>query len=99
MAEYRKQTPKKLQLIDHFLVFTFLTGVFQFLYLVIVGQFPFNSFLSGFISSVGVFIFTVSLRLQVSNPSEFHNISTERAYADFVVCNVILFFVVMTFMG
>lgn len=42
---------------------------------------------------------SVCLRMQVSNPHEFHGISKERAYADYVVCNVILFFVVFTFIG
>jgi oligosaccharyltransferase complex subunit epsilon len=86
-------------LIDHFLVFALLTGMIEFIYVLLVGQFPFNSFLAGFVAAVGFFVFTVCLRLQVANPHEFHGISKERAYADYVVCNVILFFVVFTFMG
>lgn len=46
-----------------------------------------------------VTVVTVCLRLQVTNPQDFHNISPERAYADFVVCNIILYFVVVTFIG
>jgi len=97
LIEYKKQTPRKVQIIDCFIVFSFFTGVLQFLYLLLVGQFPYNCFLSGFLSCVGFFIFTVCLRMQVTS-SEF-SISPERAYADFIVCNAILFFVVMTFMG
>eukprot|EP00456_Euglypha_rotunda_P077837 TRINITY_DN7388_c0_g1_i2.p1 TRINITY_DN7388_c0_g1~~TRINITY_DN7388_c0_g1_i2.p1 ORF type:complete len:110 (-),score=7.54 TRINITY_DN7388_c0_g1_i2:86-415(-) len=95
---YTNETPLKIQLIDRFIIFAFLTGVIQFLYVILVGQFPFNSFLAGFISSVGVFIFTVCLRLQVTNKDDF-GITAERSYADYVVCNVILFFVVVTFIG
>ena len=39
------------------------------------------------------------LRVQLSAPLSFGGISVERAYAEYVICNVILFFVVITFMG
>jgi hypothetical protein len=58
LREYKAPTPTKIKLIDTFLIFSFLTGVVQFLYFVVVGQFPFNSFLSGLISTLGCFVFT-----------------------------------------
>ncbi|GAB1603764.1 dolichyl-diphosphooligosaccharide--protein glycosyltransferase subunit dad1-like [Argonauta hians] len=99
--EYMVNTPKKLKIIDAYLVYVFLTGVMQFLYICVVGTFPFNSFLSGFISSVGSFILAVCLRLQVNpqNKSDFTTISPERAFADFTFANVILHLVVMNFIG
>ena len=54
--EYRIKTPKKLKIVDSYLVYVLLTGIIQFLYCVLVGTFPFNSFLSGFISTVACFI-------------------------------------------
>lgn len=54
--EYQTTTPKKLKLIDAYLVYVLLTGIIQFAYCLLVGTFPFNSFLSGFISTVGCFI-------------------------------------------
>jgi hypothetical protein len=54
--EYQITTPKKLKLIDAYLVYVLLTGIIQFAYCLLVGTFPFNSFLSGFISTVGCFI-------------------------------------------
>lgn len=54
--EYAKNTPKKLKIIDAYLLYVFLTGVIQFIYCCLVGTFPFNSFLSGFISCVSCFI-------------------------------------------
>lgn len=54
--EYMSNTPKKLKIIDAYLFYVFMTGVMQFLYILVVGTFPFNSFLSGFISSVGSFV-------------------------------------------
>lgn len=54
--EYKTNTPKKLKLIDSYLVYILLTGILQFAYCVLVGTFPFNSFLSGFISTVSCFV-------------------------------------------
>jgi oligosaccharyltransferase complex subunit epsilon len=54
--EYQISTPRKLKLIDAYLVYVVLTGVIQFAYCLLVGTFPFNSFVSGFISTVGCFI-------------------------------------------
>lgn len=55
---YDSQTPQLLKIIDLFLAYIMATGVIQFLYCALVGTFPFNSFLSGFISTVGSFILT-----------------------------------------
>jgi oligosaccharyltransferase complex subunit epsilon len=54
--EYKSNTPKKLKLIDAYLFTVMLTGIVQFAYCCLIGTFPFNSFLSGFISTVGCFI-------------------------------------------
>ena len=54
--EYVHVTPKRLKLIDAYLFYILLTGVIQFAYCCLVGTFPFNSFLSGFISTVGSFV-------------------------------------------
>jgi hypothetical protein len=55
-GEYVNNTSKKLKIIDAYLLYVFLTGVIQFVYCCLVGTFPFNSFLSGFISSVSCFV-------------------------------------------
>lgn len=55
-ASYRDDTPKKLKLVDAYLAYIMATGIIQFLYCCLVGTFPFNSFLSGFISTVASFV-------------------------------------------
>lgn len=55
-SEYLDSTPKRLKLIDAYLLYVLLTGVIQFAYCCFVGTFPFNSFLSGFISCVASFV-------------------------------------------
>ncbi len=69
------------------------------MYVLVAGQYPYNSFLSSFISTVGFFIFIVCLRLQLLHPKDFGGISPESAFSSFVFCNLLLFFVVTTFMG
>lgn len=53
--QYVTETTAKLKLIDAYLLYVLLTGIIQFVYCCLGGTFPFNAFLSGFISSVGSF--------------------------------------------
>ncbi|XP_033853220.1 dolichyl-diphosphooligosaccharide--protein glycosyltransferase subunit dad1 [Acipenser ruthenus] len=101
LDEYVTSTPNKLKLVDAYLLYIVLTGAMQFLYCLLVGTFPFNSFLSGFISCVGCFILAVCLRIQVNpnNKGEFLGISPERAFADFLFAHTVLHLVVINFIG
>jgi len=83
------------------LIYILLTGIAQFVFCCLVGTYPFNSFLSGFISTVGSFVLAVCLRIQVNNQnkSQFPHISPERAFADFIFAHVILHLVVANFLG
>lgn len=101
LLEYNKTTSNRLKAIDAYLVYVFLTGVFQFVYCVLVGTFPFNAFLSGFISSVASFILGVCLRIQVNekNKDDFFGLKDQRAFADFIFAHIILHLVVVNFIG
>ena len=55
-AKYKAKTPQKLKLVDAYLAYVMMTGIILFGYCCIVGTFPFNSFLAGFISCVGSFV-------------------------------------------
>ncbi|XP_017888262.1 dolichyl-diphosphooligosaccharide--protein glycosyltransferase subunit DAD1 [Ceratina calcarata] len=98
---YTKSTPKRLKIIDVYLLYVFLTGVIQFVYCCLVGTFPFNSFLSGFISTVSCFVLGVCLRLQANpqNKHHFSGISRATGFEDFIFAHVILHIVVMNFIG
>ncbi|TDH73811.1 hypothetical protein CCR75_005932 [Bremia lactucae] len=98
-AKYDKTTPKKMKLIDGFLVYVLATGILQFIYCVLVGTFPFNSFLAGFVCTVGVFVLAVSLRMQINPDNNFGDRTEQRAFADYLFCNILLFLVVFNFMG
>ncbi|KAL3478775.1 DAD family-domain-containing protein [Aspergillus californicus] len=67
--QYSTTTPQRTLLLDAFMVFLVLVGGVQFLYCVLVGNYPFNAFLSGFCAAVGQFVLTASLRMQTSSSS------------------------------
>ena len=46
---YSDGTSKRLKFIDSFLVFLMLSGIVQFLYCILVTNFPFNAFLAGLV--------------------------------------------------
>ena len=56
--DYLSQAPAQVRLLDAFLAFSFFTAGVQVLYMLLVGTFPFNSFLAGISSCAGVFVFT-----------------------------------------
>ncbi|CAL3963958.1 unnamed protein product [Diplocarpon coronariae] len=98
---YLDKTPQRTKLIDVFMGFLVVVGVLQFVYCVIVGNYPFNAFLSGFSATVGQFVLTASLRIQtnVENKAEFTKVSPERAFADYVFGSLILHFFCVNFIN
>nr|XP_033804142.1 dolichyl-diphosphooligosaccharide--protein glycosyltransferase subunit DAD1-like [Geotrypetes seraphini] len=101
LDEYLSLTPQRLEVLDAYLLYILLTGAMQFVYCLLVGTFPFNSFLSGFTSCVGSFVLAVCLRIQINpqNKSDFQSISPEMAFADFLFASIILHLVVINFVG
>lgn len=114
-SDYIRTLTPRLKLIDTFLVFLVLLGVLQFVYVLLIGNFPFNAFLGGFISCVGQFVLTVSLRLQYREvevksiseksetdgevSSESSQITPERAFGDYIFASLILHFIVYHFIN
>lgn len=102
---YSLHIPPSLQVIDALLVYVLWCGAVLFAYALSVGSFPFNAFLAAFLSCVGVFVLTVSLRMQV-NPkntadpaNRWTELTPQRAYADWLFCNFILHMAVLNFVG
>jgi len=100
-TKYTHKTPQRTKLLDTFMAFLIAVGALQFLYVVVVGNFPFNAFLAGFAATVGQFVLTASLRMQTNtdNKAEFKNISHERAFADFVFGSLLLHFFCVNFIN
>ncbi|CAK9236935.1 unnamed protein product [Sphagnum troendelagicum] len=93
-------TPIKLKIIDLYVVYALSTVLVQVVYMSLVGSFPFNAFLSGILSCIGSAVLAVCLRMQVNKENkEFKDLPPERAFADFVLCNLVLHLVIMNFLG
>ena len=91
--DYLAKQTMKTRMVDAFVVYCAVTAISQLAYCILVGTYPFNSFLSGFICHVALFSLGISLRSNASNKVQ------EGALADFVFCGLVLFFVVFSFMG
>ncbi|KAJ3339486.1 Dolichyl-diphosphooligosaccharide-protein glycosyltransferase subunit dad1 [Gonapodya sp. JEL0774] len=99
-SAYASRSSTKLKLIDAYLLFLILTGVIQFAYCLLVGSFPFNSFIAGFASSVGAFVLAVSLRVQISgNNPEYKDMPQERALAEYIFSQLVFSFFVVNYLG
>ncbi|GAA5857792.1 hypothetical protein JCM1840_000912 [Sporobolomyces johnsonii] len=98
---YNQQTPSRLKLIDGFMLFLMLTGVAQFLYCLLITNYPFNAFLGGFAATVGQFVLAGALRIQVNpvNKDTFPTVSPERAFGDFIFASVLLHFFSINYLG
>eukprot|EP00392_Amoebophrya_sp_AT5.2_P001696 g1698.t1 len=96
--KYQSETPDRIKLLDLYASFLALVGALLFVYVVLVGTFPFNCFLSGFIAAMGTCVITVCLRVQLTNPESF-KLSVERMIADYLVANLCLHIACICFLG
>ncbi|KAJ5068851.1 dolichyl-diphosphooligosaccharide--protein glycosyltransferase subunit dad1 [Anaeramoeba ignava] len=100
IQEYRTQTSAPLKIFDAFLLWQFISGIMMFVYVIVAGNFPFNAFLAAFISAVGFFILTVSVRLKFSSgKQEKNHLINKKEFAEFFVCGVVLFLAVFGYIG
>ncbi|KAJ3032869.1 oligosaccharyltransferase complex subunit epsilon [Rhizophlyctis rosea] len=101
LTAYNKDTPQSLKLIDAYLVFIMLTGIIQFVYVILAGTYPYNAFLAGFSASVGTFVLAANLRIQVNPKNTDFNksISPERAFADYLFSSIVFYAFVVNFLG
>ncbi|GJQ11774.1 hypothetical protein GpartN1_g3565.t1 [Galdieria partita] len=104
IVHYKSTVPYHLKVIDAFLLYVAFTAAIQFVYALLVGTFPFNAFLAGFFSCMGVFVLTVCLRMQMNphnqNPlNRWQKFNPARAFAEWLFCNLILHIAVINFIG
>ncbi len=65
--EYQRTRTKKILMVDALIVYALASAVVQVVYMVMVGTFPFNSFLSGFLCQLGLFALAGEYRVFVRN--------------------------------
>jgi len=100
-TSYVESTPKRIKIIDCFLVYMSLTALVQVVYCALVGTFPYNSFLAGLLACAGSFVMACSLRLQsnAANAGEFGFIAPERSFADYALCVIVLLLLCVSYVG
>lgn len=69
-----------------YLLCIMITGVVQFIYMGLVGTFPFNAFLAGFLACIASFVLGVSLK-------------KTNGFKGFLLAHLVLHLSVVTFMG
>mmetsp|Transcript_28630 Transcript_28630/g.54790 ORF Transcript_28630/g.54790 Transcript_28630/m.54790 type:complete len:110 (+) Transcript_28630:46-375(+) len=97
------RTPSRLKVLDAFVVFQVTTSAIQFAYWALCRTTPVKGFLGGFICSLASAVLTAGLRTQL-NPlnkklHQVKDVKPERCWADFLVSNLILHCLVITFIG
>lgn len=60
---YHQNTSDRLKFIDSFLVFLMLSGVVQFVYCILVSNFPYNAFLAGYVLEMPLLSYMLLLTL------------------------------------
>ena len=93
--KYLSATSTQAKLCDVFMAFFAYLALVQTLYLIAVGTWPFNSYVSGLFSAVGSLVLLAGLRIQLVNPE----ISTRIAFGEFLLCNAVLHIAVFNFLG
>ena len=58
MAKFHEKTPKRLKLIDYFIVFAVVLTIAQLVYYIAIGRHPFEAVLAGLYTTAGTAIFT-----------------------------------------
>ena len=91
-------TPRQLRNLDAFSLAAAATGAILFFYAKLVGSFPFNAFLAGLFASVGSFVLTVGLRMQV-DPSNKEGRPLEQAFAGYAFSMITLFLAAWNYIG
>jgi oligosaccharyltransferase complex subunit epsilon len=59
---YNEETSDRLKFVDSFLLFLMLSGIIQFVYCILVINYPFNAFLAGYVWALSV-VTICSMRL------------------------------------
>merc|ERR1712048_199489 len=98
-AKQYGKTPKLLRIVDCYVVYALATAAVQFAYMFLVGSFPFNAFLAGFLCNVGLAVLAVCLRMQLDTVETSKAMRIEDVYFDFCVASIFLFFIAISYVG
>ncbi|KAH7828081.1 putative oligosaccharyltransferase complex subunit epsilon [Monocercomonoides exilis] len=97
--KYRANNAVLVQFLDLFIIFCAFMTVSVFAYGIVFSTAPYNAFISAIFACAGPLVFTVNLRMQLTDPKEFFNISPEMSFMSYLACNGLIFFIISSFLG
>lgn len=96
-VNYSKSTSKRTRLIDIFIAFNLILTALQYLYMKIAGDFPYNSFLAGFFCTLGTATLSSCLRMRIESKKS--EKSEEKAFLEYMALCLLLYLVVLNYLG
>ncbi|KAK8797875.1 hypothetical protein WA171_005404 [Blastocystis sp. BT1] len=96
--KYTKETTTQVKMLDAFIGFSALAAIIQAVYCFLVGTYPFNAFLAGFIASLGSCVLSICFRMGITS-EEFQKIDNNKIFAEYCFCMLLLFLVVCNYLG
>ena len=96
-VEYLDTTHPKLRMLDNLIILCLATFVIQVVYGITFNRDPFNTFIAGVFSSLGLFGLSVSLRIQLSD-STFDGKPRSKLIFEYIIGCLCLFFSAMLLM-
>ena len=96
-VEYLDTTHPKLRMLDNLIILSLATFVIQVVYGITFNRDPFNTFIAGVFSSLGLFGLSVSLRIQLSD-STFDGKPRSKLIFEYIIGCLCLFFSAMLLM-
>ncbi|KAJ1608867.1 putative transmembrane domain-containing protein [Cryptosporidium canis] len=89
---YFLKVPKNIQVLDLFILFMTSISIIQGVYcLLIRTTYPLDSLIGGIFCTIGTALLVSALRIQLTCPSYFGNVSPKTAFSDFVICCIVFF--------
>ncbi|OII75395.1 dolichyl-diphospho-oligosaccharide-protein epsilon unit [Cryptosporidium ubiquitum] len=89
---YLLKVPENIQVLDSFILFMVIISIIQVVYcLLIQTTYPLDSLIGGVFCTIGTALLVLALRIQLTCPSYFGNISPKTAFTDFVICCIVFF--------
>ncbi len=92
---YMTNTPWKIRLLDSFIVYNFFLLIIQIIYMLGVGNFPKNSFLSGVICCIGSIALTSSFRISLMKD----NANNKKYFLEYLFAGLVFYMTIVNFMG
>ena len=85
--KYLENVPENIRILDSYIFFLVVIAVAQVIYCIIIQTtYPLDSFIGGVFCAIGTALLVSVLRIQLTCPSFFNDVSPKTAFNDFMIC-------------